>query len=256
MWNRHRESEIHDIREIGSGTKRLFTFLSLKVFPHEERERHTQSFYADCFYIVSSQTNQRAAPVVHKVIWPRPAPKVNLLLPRQELNSLTLLKSPKSSAHASSAWRHSRLLVSFPIWDFYFNISEWHIFSTRAWTPALMLHLTTPCAKQKVLSLTKPKGKIYITKSLGNYITIWFHIQHTNNKFYLHIVKTNLHDLLRNTKNLIKHHQIVCTVLNDFKFRKLLNISVWLIDRFLTGTSTPCQSGFKSNGNEEEHYIL
>ena len=34
-----------------------------------------------------------------------------------------------------------------------------------------MLHLTNPCAKRKVLSLTKPKGKIYKTKSLRNYIT-------------------------------------------------------------------------------------
>ena len=35
-----------------------------------------------------------------------------------------------------------------------------------------MLHLTNPCAKQMVLSLTKPKGKIYKTKSLGHYITL------------------------------------------------------------------------------------
>ena len=41
----------------------------------------------------------------------------------------------------------------------------------RAWTPALMLHLTNQCAKRKVLNLTKPKGKIYKTKSLGHYIT-------------------------------------------------------------------------------------
>ena len=33
------------------------------------------------------------------------------------------------------------------------------------------LHLTNPCAKRKFLSLTKPKGKIYKTKSLGHYIT-------------------------------------------------------------------------------------
>ena len=58
------------------------------------------------------------------------------------------------------------------IWDFYFDISEWHILSARAWTHALMLHLTNPCAKRKLLSLTKPKGKIYKTKSLGNYITL------------------------------------------------------------------------------------
>ena len=55
---------------------------------------------------------------------------------------------------------------------FHFDISEWHILSARAWTPALMLHLTNPCAERKVLSLTKSKGKIYITKSLGHYITV------------------------------------------------------------------------------------
>ena len=44
--------------EIGSGTKLLFTFLSLMVFRQEERE--TQSFYADYFYIVRSQPNQRS----------------------------------------------------------------------------------------------------------------------------------------------------------------------------------------------------
>ena len=63
-------------------------------------------------------------------------------------------------------WSH------FPIWDFYFDISEWHILPARAWTPALILHLTNPCAKRKVLSLTKPKGKICKTKSLGHYIIL------------------------------------------------------------------------------------
>ena len=56
--------------------------------------------------------------------------------------------------------------------DFYFDISEWHVLSTHAWAPALMLHQTNPCTKWKVLSLTKLKGKIYKTKSLGHYITI------------------------------------------------------------------------------------
>ena len=54
---------------------------------------------------------------------------------------------------------------------FYFDISEWHILSARAWTPALMLHLTNPFAKRKVFILTKLKCKIYKTKSLRNYIT-------------------------------------------------------------------------------------
>ena len=47
------------LRLLSSGTKLFITF-ELKVIRHEERE--TQSFYADCFYIVSSQPNQRAAP--------------------------------------------------------------------------------------------------------------------------------------------------------------------------------------------------
>ena len=58
-----------------------------------------------------------------------------------------------------------------PIWDFYFDISEWCILSMHVWTPALMLYLTNPCTKQKVLILTKPKGKIYKTKSFRHYIT-------------------------------------------------------------------------------------
>ena len=35
-----------------------------------------------------------------------------------------------------------------------------------------MLHLTNPCAKRKVLILTKLKGKIYKTKSIRHYITV------------------------------------------------------------------------------------
>ena len=76
------------------------------------------------------------------------------------------------SAYASGAWRHSHLLVSFPIWGFILT-SVNDAFSPRACEHLLScLHLTNPCAKRKVLSLTKPKGKIYKTKSLGHYITL------------------------------------------------------------------------------------
>ena len=73
------------------------------------------------------------------------------------------------SAHASGARRHPNTLVPIPIWDFYFDISEWHILSARV--NACINVAPNSRAKQKVLSLTKPKGKIYKTKSLGNYIT-------------------------------------------------------------------------------------
>ena len=72
------------LRLLSSGTKLLFTFLSLKIFRHVERE--AQYFYADCFYIVSSQPNQRAAPVAHKGVWSHPALNFNSLVRRQELN--------------------------------------------------------------------------------------------------------------------------------------------------------------------------
>ena len=63
---------------------RNFITFELKVFRHEERE--TQSFDADCFYIVNSQPNQRAAPVAHKFVWPPPGQNLDFFVRRQELN--------------------------------------------------------------------------------------------------------------------------------------------------------------------------
>ena len=82
-----------------------------------------QSFSADCIYIFNSQPNQRAAPVAHQVVWPRPALKVNLLLRKQELN----YAFSQISALASGAWRHPNTLVPIPIWDFLF----WHLWMTN-----------------------------------------------------------------------------------------------------------------------------
>ena len=96
VWNRHKESENAKLLQV-----RNFITFELKVIRHEERE--TQSFYADCFYIVSSQYNQRTAPVAHKFVWPHPALNLDSLVRRQELNPLLFLKSQKSSAHASGA---------------------------------------------------------------------------------------------------------------------------------------------------------
>ena len=106
----------------------------------------------------------RAAPAAR----PRRAAKVNRLPRTLKLNYLTFLKS-QPTLPVRDVTHH---LIPIPIWDFYFDISEWHILPERAWTPALMLHLTNLCAKRKVLNLTKPKGKIYKTKSVGHYITL------------------------------------------------------------------------------------
>ena len=76
---------------------------------------------------------------------------------------------------------------------FYFDVWEWRIHPARAWAPALMLHLTNSCTKRKVLSLTKPKGKIYKTKSLGHYITLMM-LQLNRNAIVstLHLNKSHL----------------------------------------------------------------
>ena len=113
------------------------------------------------------------------------SPSYESRLSRSEAGTQLTAFSP-ISAHASGAWRDPHPLALITIWDFYFDISEWHILSACAWTPALMLHLTNPCAKRKVLRLTKPKGKIYKTKSLGNYITINPRMKNNHIHFYSH----------------------------------------------------------------------
>ena len=75
------------------------------------------------------------------------------------------------SAYASGVWHHSHPW-SHPQLGI-FIVTSLNDTSTPRTREHLhpCLHLTNPCAKWKVLSLTKPKGKIYKMKSLGHYIT-------------------------------------------------------------------------------------
>ena len=57
--------------------------------------------------------------------------------------------------------------------------------------------------------------------------------------------------LLSNTNNSIQYLSLVWTQLNGLKCSKLLNISIWTIDRALIGATASGQSGPESNGNEE-----
>ena len=132
------------------------------------RERHTIFL---CWLLLHRQLSTQPTRGARSAQIPLASPSSESRLSRSEAGT-QLTSFSQLSAHASGAWRHSHPLVLFPIWDFYFDISEWHIFSARVGTPALMLHPTNPCAKRKVLSLTKPKGKISKTKSLRNYITL------------------------------------------------------------------------------------
>ena len=152
------------LRLLSSGTKLFITF-ELKVFRHEERETHNLSMLTFPFAPLTT-----CGPRHKLLVWPQRILKVNLLLRRQELNSLLFLKSPNPQPTFPDMTSFTSPSHIFYL-GFYFDISEWHILSARAWTPVLMLYLTYPCTKRKVLILTKPKGNIYKMKSLRHYIT-------------------------------------------------------------------------------------
>ena len=167
VWNRHIESKIHNIHEIGSGAK--LYYLWIKGYS-TWGERDTIFLCWRLLHLqLSTQPTCGACSAQIRLASPRSESRLS----RSEAGTQLIAFSqiPKSSAHASGPWRHSHSLVPIPIWDFYLDISEWHILFACTWKPALMLHLTNPCTKRKVLILTKPKGKIYKMKSLCHYIT-------------------------------------------------------------------------------------
>ena len=151
--------------EIGSGTKLFITF----EFKGYSTWRKRDTIFL-CWLLLHRQLSTQPTCGTRRAQSRLASPSSESRLSRSEAGT-QLTAFSQISAHASGAWRHPHPQFPIPIWDFYFDISEWDILSVRAWTSALMLHQTNPCAKRKVLSLTKPKGKIYKTKSLSNYIT-------------------------------------------------------------------------------------
>ena len=119
----------------------------------------------------------RAAPATK----PWRALKVNRLLRTLKLHSLCLEAGTQLTDFFSNPQNPPHMLpvhdvIHIPRSHFLFGVS---ILTSLNDTSAphthehlqSCLHLTNPCAKWKVLSLTKPKGKIYKMKSLGHYIT-------------------------------------------------------------------------------------
>ena len=109
-------------------------------------------------------------------IWPKPRAhppqghgelaKVNLL-PTAKLNWLFLKFQPKLPVRDDIPIPRSHFLSGVSI------VTSLNDTSAPCAREPLRscLHLTNQCAKWKALSLTKPKGKIYKTKSLSHYIT-------------------------------------------------------------------------------------
>ena len=150
VWNRHRESEIHDIHEIGSGTKLYYLWVKgYSIWG----ERDTIFLCWLLLHLPQTTCGTQSANYWSGFSWPRKSTvrtqELNPLVRRLELNSPLFLKSPKSSAYASGAWCHSYPLILFSIWGFILTsvndassprVSE-HL---RA-----CLHLTNPCAEPK-----------------------------------------------------------------------------------------------------------
>ena len=149
---------------------RNFITFELKVFQHEEWDTHNLSmltaFTSSALYPINARRSQRTKSSSLAQVW------ISTLSFGVRNSTLCFFSNPKNPQRTLPVHDVTHIpWVPITIGDFYFDISEWHILSARAWTPALMLHLTNPYTKRKVLSLPKPEGKIYKTKSLRNYIT-------------------------------------------------------------------------------------
>ena len=145
----------------GSGTKLVITFLSLRFFD-TRRERH--NFFLCWLFHLNPTTCGTHCKLL---VWPRiPSSRFESQLSRSAFQSqLTAFFQIPQILSASG---HDIIHVHGPISYLWLS----HPPSARVDTCAQCVHLTNSFTKRKVLSLTKPKGRIYKTKSLCNYITL------------------------------------------------------------------------------------
>ena len=158
IWIREINIGNPEKHEIGSGRKLLFTFSSWRFFDMR-REKHN-FFLCWLFHLTPTTCSPR-----HKLlVWPRRALKIDFLTQSLNLNELFFSNSKILSTSGHDVI-HIPIFL-FPIWGFYCDISDCHVpHHAHMNTCTQCVHLTNPCTKQKILSLTKPKAKIYKTKN-------------------------------------------------------------------------------------------
>ena len=144
--------------EIGSGKKLLLTFLSLRFFDMR-RVRHN-FFLCWLFHLTPTRCGPRP-----QTTGLASASSENRLSSSSVESQQTVFSNSPNRQPRFRAWRHSSSQSHFL--SRVFTVISLIVTSPRA--RAQFVHLT--CTKRKVLSLTKPKGKIYKTKFLRNYIT-------------------------------------------------------------------------------------
>ena len=148
MWNRHNVHKMFINIYRNPKTRNWFryeTFIHLfefKVFFDMRRERETHTIFL-CWLLLHRQLSTQPTRGARSA-------QSRLASPRSESQLTAFLKSRKSSAHASGAWRHSQPLVTFTIWGFILaSVND--ASSPRAREHLCpCLHLTNPC--------TEPKG--------------------------------------------------------------------------------------------------
>ena len=93
--------------------------------------------------------------------WSRLGEPKNQLAPSKSETQLTAFFSNPQNPQRFRVWHHSHPLPHFLSGVFIVTF----LIITSAPRAREHLHSTNPCTKRKVLSLTKPKGKIYKTKN-------------------------------------------------------------------------------------------
>ena len=183
MWNVHMHTgtqNVHNVRNVHiyiehrnpetqktlmTSEFRYETLYYLWVKRFFDIRREAQSFYAG----FSIYPPHNTCSTRHKASASERASESQPSSSEEKLNSTDFFQIPPNLPRTLPV--HDVIHIPKSYLGFFF----WHLWMTHppcAWTPALMLILTNPCAKRKVLSLTKPKGKIYKSKSLGHYITL------------------------------------------------------------------------------------
>ena len=132
IYIKHRNPETQKTR-LSSGTKLFITFW-VKRFFDMRREKDT-IFLCWLFHL---HPLSRATPATRQRRASESQPPS--FRGRKSTNRLFSNLSPRFRYVTS----FTSLLSHFFIWDFYCDISEWHVHSARAWTPALMFAPNEP----------------------------------------------------------------------------------------------------------------
>ena len=150
---------------LGSGTKLLLPSLTLGFSTQEERDTIFTMLTVRPSSALNSliQPTRARTPQSTNCTGLAQVRKINSLRCSSNLNSLFLFKIIKNP-HPSLSGMTS-FTSPFPIWGFYCDISDCHIHPVRSWTPVLM-SAPTHALRRKVLSLSKPKDKIYIKRKM------------------------------------------------------------------------------------------